>query len=309
LEERYVPVLCPIPKILVPVDDTRESRRAVEYAGCLSSPYGEGLRGITLAHVIGSGYFTRHAGYKDLRVLRLEESEALRRLRQVHYGTDILPILDVAAGILHRIGVPDEKIGRVILHGKAWREVLDHAGEGEFSTIVLGRSTAEEGDSHELGSVAQTIVQRATGIDVYVVGKRILENMACPMPRILIAIDGSPNSMAAIEHALCMAQAVKGVLDVAVLCVKGAEVSDTARVFQAAREAAAPWEFPGDRIRFVVREGDPGKEIAAEAELGEYTTLIMGRRGHTGDRHLSMGAAPLTVIHRTVSPTIAIISS
>ena len=302
-------LLCPIPKILVPVDDTDESRHVAEYAGCLASLYGHAQRGITLIHVIGAGYFTRHAGYTDLRVMRLEESESFKRIRQLHYGMDIFPMLERAAEILRSLGVPDGKISRLILHGKAWKEILDHATEGGFSTIVLGR-TAYEGDAAgDLGSVALTILQRAVLVDVYLVGKRVLADRACPIPRMLIATDGSPNSMAALEHALCMAQAVKGTSHMTLLCVRGVEEIDPEGVFRRAREVLEQSGMPSNEVRFLVREGDPGKEIAAEAELGDYTTLVMGRRGHTGLKHLNLGAVPLSVIHRTVSPTLALISA
>jgi nucleotide-binding universal stress UspA family protein len=302
-------LLCPIPKMLVPVDDTEESRRAAEYAGCLASPYGNAQRGITLIHVIGAGYFTSHAGYTDLRVLRVEESGAFDRIRQLHYGVDIFPILERAAEILTSLGVTDDRIGRIIVHGKVWKEVLEQANEGGFSTIVMGRTVYEGESAGELGSVALSIIQRAVLVDIYLVGRRVLEDRACPIPRMLIAMDGSSNSLAALEHALCMAQAVKGVSRMTVVCVRGAEEIHPDEVFEAAQKLMKESGLSHGNVRFLVREGDPGKEIAAEAELGDYTTLVMGRRGHTGLRHLTLGAVPLSVIHRTVSPTIALISA
>jgi nucleotide-binding universal stress UspA family protein len=145
-------------------------------------------------------------------------------------------------------------------------------------------------------------------VDIHLVGKHVLEDRSCPLPRILIPIDGSINAQAALEHAVCLAQVVQGVSKVTALCVRGPEVKDPEAVFRKARECLGLWGFPPERIRFAVREGDPAKEIAAEAELGEYTTVVMGRRGHTGMKRLSLGAVPLSILHRTVSPTLALIS-
>jgi nucleotide-binding universal stress UspA family protein len=299
---------CPIPKILVPVDETDESRLVLEYAACLATPYGEALRGITLIHVIGSGYLTSHAGYIDLRVLRVEESAAFRRIRQMHYEADIFPMLDRAAEILEGLGVPEKKIDRIIKHGREGKEIVDHAREGGYSTIILGRTVLDEAENDDLGSVTQTVIQKAAGVTVYVAGKHVLEELACPIPRILVGVDGSDNSMKALEHALCMTQAVKGVSKLMVFCVQGAEELDTDKILKDAEKVIQMWAPPDGLVQITVRRGDPAKTIASEAELGEYTTVVLGRRGPSAPKHLSLGHVPLTVIHRTASPTIALIS-
>jgi nucleotide-binding universal stress UspA family protein len=300
--------VCPIPKILVPIDQTDESIRVAEYTGCLSVPYAGALRGITLIHVIGSGYFTSHAGYVDLRVLRVEESEAFKRIRQMHYEKDIFPLFDRAMESITALGVPEDKLDRIIRHGSVGKEVVAYAREGGYSTIVLGRTTNEEGQEHSLGHIAQTIIQKATDVTVYVVGKRVLDERACPVPTILVPVDGSANARKALEHALCMAQAVEGVSRLTILCVRGAEAIDPERVFRDARKVVAKYHLPDGLVAFTSKEGVPGKEIAAEAELGDYSTVVLGRRGQSGLKHLTIGSIPLSVLHRTVSPTIALIS-
>lgn len=300
---------CPIPKILIPVDDTDESRLVLEYAACLATPYEDALRGITLIHVIGAGYLTSHAGYVDLRVLRLEESAAFQRIRQMHYEADIFPMLDNASEILTKLGVPELKIDRIIKHGREGKEIVDHAREGGYSTIILGRTVLDEGEEDELGSVTQTVIQKASGITVYMPGKRVLEDMTCPIPRILVAVDGSDNSMRALEHALCMVQAVKGVSKLMVLCVQGPEEIDSGAVMDESEKIVKMWAPPDGLVQMTVRRGDPAKTIATEAELGDYTTVVMGRRGPSAPKHMTLGNVPLTVIHRTVSPTIALVSN
>jgi nucleotide-binding universal stress UspA family protein len=299
---------CPIPMILVPVDDTAESARAVEYAGCLAAPYGEAIQGITLIHVIGAGYFNSHAGYRDLRVLRVEESEAFRKLRELHYGRDIFPILERGAEILMGMGLQGSRIGRVVVHGKVWKELLAHAQAGAFSTLILARTFGEDDAEHDLGSAALTLLQRATGMDIYLVGTHVLEDKACPLPRILIPLDGSANAMKALDHAVCMARAVQGVSKITTLCVAGPEVKDAKAVLRGAQERLARWGIAREGVQLVERKGDPAKEIAAEAELGAYTTVVMGRRGQTGLKRLTLGGVALSVLHRTVSPTIALVS-
>jgi nucleotide-binding universal stress UspA family protein len=299
---------CPIPKILIPVDDTDESRHVLEYAACLAMPYGDALRGITLLHVIGAGYLTSHAGYVDLRVLRVEESAAFQRIRQMHYEADIFPMLDKAARMLTSLGVPELKIDRLIKHGREGKAIVEQARAGNYSTIILGRTVFDEEEDEELGGVTQTVIQKASGITVYVAGKRILEDMACPIPRILVAVDGSDNSMKALEHALCMVQAIKGVSKIMVLCVQGPDEIDAKKVLAEAEKIIQIWAPPEGLVQMTVRRGDPAKTIATEAELGEYTTVVLGRRGPNAPKHLTIGAVPLTVIHRTVSPAVALVS-
>jgi hypothetical protein len=40
---------------------------------------------------------------------------------------------------------------------------------------------------------------------VYIVGHQVYKDQACPIPRILVPVDGSPYSMKGVEHAACLA--------------------------------------------------------------------------------------------------------
>ena len=66
---------CPIPKILLPVDGSENSKRAVQFAGYLGASLGKGLSGLTLLRVVTGSYLARHISYIDFRAEVLKESE------------------------------------------------------------------------------------------------------------------------------------------------------------------------------------------------------------------------------------------
>ncbi len=90
-QESNVKLQCPIPKILLPVDGSEYSRRALQFAGCLGASLGKSLSGITLLHVTAKGFLSRQGeekissffdeGEKILRDAGIEErSEYLSRV-------------------------------------------------------------------------------------------------------------------------------------------------------------------------------------------------------------------------------------
>src|SRR4030066_2459970 len=203
---------CPIPKVLLPVDGSKHSKRAVQFAGYLGASMGSSLSDITLLHILTGGYLSRHMENIDFRTKVLVESEGFKRIRETHINQDIKPFLDEGEKLLRDSGI-EATIEKLIREGEAANEIIKAADEGKFSTIIMARRGLSTLKGLFLGSVTGKVVHTANNQTVYIVGHRTLKNKKCPIPRILIPVDGSSHSMRGGEHAACLTSAFAASLD------------------------------------------------------------------------------------------------
>jgi nucleotide-binding universal stress UspA family protein len=140
--------------ILVAVDGSEESDRAIAYAADIADATGGS---VTLAHVVDPAAFDTGGGEPidfgsaaDQRLIIEGLEDAERR------GLDALEdAADVAAGL----GVDAET---ELLYGGPVEALTDFAESGGFDTIYLGHRGRSERAGLMLGSVAKSVVERAT---------------------------------------------------------------------------------------------------------------------------------------------------
>ena len=119
---------------------------------------------------------------------------------------------------------------------------------------------------------------------------------------ILVAVDGSPSSRRALEHAIDIARAMNAVLTLVTVAPPLAtyvtlggvspeamleELDNWAARVLADAAAAVPEDVLAHRVQ---RGGDPGPEIAAEVERGHYDLLVLGTRGRGRAREGLLGS-------------------
>jgi len=207
----------PILKILLPVDGSENSRRALQFAGCLGASLGKGLSGITLFHVMAGGYMSRHMGYIDFRAMVLTQSETFKRK---YVDEKINPLLEEGERILKDLGIKsDLVIEKQVADGDPAMEIVRLADEENFSTIIISRRGLSEIKGFFLGSVTSKVVHSARRQTVYIVGHNVLEDKTCPIPKILIPVDGSPYSMKGVEYAASMAGQLEAISNITLLRV------------------------------------------------------------------------------------------
>jgi nucleotide-binding universal stress UspA family protein len=312
---------CPIPKILLPVDGSKHSKRAVQFAGYLGASMGKSLSGITLLHILTGGYLSRHMENVDFRTKILTESEVFKKIKETHVNQDIKPFLDEGERLLRDSGI-EASIERLIREGEAANEIIKAAGEGKFPTIIMARRGLSELKGLFLGSVTAKVIHAAVEQTVYIVGQRILRGKKCPIPRILIPVDGSSHSMRGVEHAACLTSAFAASLDsITLLRVinpalfeerlkEGIDPDKEARtILDKAKEVFLKADIPERVITNKMRIGTPSDEILREAEEGDNNLIIMGRKGRTAMKDLILGGVSSTVLQRCQNPTVAIVST
>ncbi len=131
-------------KILVPIDFSEPSQKALRYARPFAEQFGASL---TLLHVMEPINYPIEYGYAPIAPLEAEEtrqSELLARLKQL--GTEL------------GATVPVKSVVRV---GRAWKEIVDFA-KAQNSDLVIVATHGYTGLKHALlGSVAEKVVRHA----------------------------------------------------------------------------------------------------------------------------------------------------
>lgn len=312
---------CPIPKILLPVDGSEHSKRAVQFSGYLGACLGKGLSDIALLRVVTGSYLARHISYIDFRAEVLKESDVFKRIKEEHLAKNIRPLLDETEKILRGIGI-EGKIEKLIADGDPANEIVRIADEGKFSTIIMARRGLSEIKEFLLGSVTNKVVHAASRQTVYIVGHKVLKDTACPIPKILIPVDGSSYSMKGVEHAACLLEQLKASISkITLLRVinlalfeerlrKGIDPEKEAKkILEEAKAVLVQAGVSEGLITTESKIGKPADEILKEAEEGDYNLIIMGRKGRSSIKDLILGGVSSTVLHRCLNPTVAIVSS
>jgi nucleotide-binding universal stress UspA family protein len=313
--------ISPISKILLPVDGSEHSIRAIQFAGYLGKSSGKNLKGIALLCVVTGRYMRNHLPYVDFRADILKLSDAFTKFKERHIEQNIMPALDKGAKILRDIGIKIE-IKKLIVDGDPAQEIVRIADEGNFSTITMSRRGLSEVMGILLGSVTNKVVHSATGQTVYVIGHRILEDKKCPFSNVLIPVDGSSYSMKGVEHAASLVQELKKSIDKIVLLrvinlafyekklADGIDPEEEAKkILEEAKRTFRKEDISKGLVTAKMRIGNPSEEIISEAEEGDYNLIIMGRKGRTALKDLILGGVSSTVLQRCQNPTIAVVST
>lgn len=205
-----------------------------------------------------------------------------------------------------------QKRGRLILdHAKTW---LNEAGitdvttklrigdlvdtvqefEGDADLLVIGkRGEAAAFALQHLGSNLERVV-RASNQPVLVASRAFK-----PIDRVLIAFDGGPSAMRAIEF-LARSYASFAGLDLRLLKV-GQCTDDAARRLEAATNQLRD---AGYLVQSSIVAGQPDVEIARTVEADKIDLLVMGAYGHSRIRSLIIGSTTTEMIRSCKVPVV-----
>lgn len=312
---------CPVPKMLIPVDGSEHSMRAVEFAGYLGISLGKNLAGIALLRVIAGRYMSQHIPYIDFRAEIMKLSDSFKKFKEEHIEKNVKPALDKGEKIIKDMGIKID-IEKLISEGDPAHEIVRLADDKKFSSIIMARRGLSEIAELLLGSVTNKVVHSAIRQTVYIVGKKILRDKNCPVKKILVPVDGSSYSMKGAEHVACLTADLKSYMSrITLLRVinlalyekrlrEGIDSEDEAvKILNEAKYLFLQAGIPESIITTKVRVGNPPEEILSEAQQGDYNLIVMGRRGRSAIKDLILGGVSTTVLHRIQNPTLAIVSS
>jgi nucleotide-binding universal stress UspA family protein len=309
----------PFTRILIPYDGSPSAKKALEWAAHLARVGGEAVKQITLLRVIGGAYLARHIQNVDLRVTRMDQVDAWRRVRQHHLDHEILPLLEEGKRSLQEKGVV-APIETRVAEGKVGEEIIRLAEEGGYTTIVMGRRGLSPVKGLLLGSVTRQVLSLGRKMTVFVVGQEAVVNPDCPISPLLLPVDGSEPSLAAVRQGAALVQKFKDckpkltlldvidfvLLDTAyaegntLLMEEGEEILATSR--RLLEEAGLQ-----DMVAEKFLAGHPQRVIAQEAEEGHYPLILMGARGLSPLKKFILGSVSNDVLYLVSRAIVGIV--
>ena len=308
----------PFYKVLIPVDRSEHSMRAVHFAGLLLSNC-ESLFEVTLFHVITSKYLIDFLKSVHLKEKDLKDYEFLKKCKEKHIKESIEPLLNEYENTLKNAGFK-ETIKQKAEEGDPGSKIIEFAKEENFPTIIMARRGMSELKCILLGSVSTKVAYALKNQNIYIVGQKITEENNCPIPYILIPVDGSEYSMQALEHAVCLAGFVKGIKKITILRVinvslylekirHGIDPEEEAKeILIKGKNSFLKAGIPEESIETKIRVGVPAEEIIMDIEENKYNLIIMGRKGRSALKDLVVGGVSSAVLNRCIESTVAIIN-
>ncbi|MGC5167458.1 universal stress protein [Luteimicrobium sp. DT211] len=226
----------------------------------------------------------------------------------------------------HVVGDPDRVTARQV-HGWPAEVLLALGTETDAEMLVVGRSGLGRFGRFLLGSVSSSVVQHAH-VPVTVVAH---EGAPVPLPeppaggttddgpRVVVGVDGSDVSLAALREAAAAAERVGGVLE-PVYCWQITTISPLpeawgwvppvddydrwahTRLAETVRDARL--DLPADRVRPVVVHAPPAPGLLGVAAGAER--LVVGARGLGGFERLVLGSVSRQVLEAAPCPVTVV---
>ncbi|HYY46414.1 MAG TPA: universal stress protein [Candidatus Angelobacter sp.] len=193
-------------KIYVPLDNSDHSNAAIEVAVRLA--------GGTQAGLVGSHVYA--ARMHDVRFKQMEytlpdeyqQEQELERQRKIHdslitRGLQLISdsYLDVMKAACDRAGLPFEY---KTFDGKNWECLVEDIAESDYDLVVMGALGMGAVKDSMIGSVTDRVVRRVRVDSLVIRDTHPFRNDASD--RVVVAIDGSPQSFAGLRTAIDLAR-------------------------------------------------------------------------------------------------------
>lgn len=131
--------------------------------------------------------------------------------------------------------------------------------------------------------------------------------------KILVPVDGSPASLAALDYAVGLAEDTGATLDV--LHVQAPDALEGGTSVQAAlqvaeRDRTAAFDEAktrlGERLTQLTEAGDPLNKILEVSKAGNYELVVMGTHGRVGRLHMLLGSVAEGVVRNAPCPVLTV---
>ena len=301
-------------KILIAVDGSTASNRAVDYVGLMEGAMVKDLKVVLFNAMTPVPPFMRREGQSDTETYR-RVAQLERRNRKAAQE-----VLDAARQRLLDHGLMEEHIELKAMPraSDTARDILFEAEHGIYDALVMGRRGLSKAQELFLGSVTNKVVQHAERLPIWVVGGKVNSL------KVLCAVDGSEGALKSVDHmAFMLGQ--NSECKVTLFHV-GASLANYCPLNFEVDEAELHKEIEGDimttdaecmddfytRAIKVLMEGGLNRDqieikskeggisvpvaISDEVKSGDYGTVVLGRRGQ--NRSFFLGHVSDKVLHR-----------
>lgn len=303
-------------KILVPVDGSDRSLKTVRYIARLD-PF-VGMR-IVLFHVFNSVPESYWDLEKDPR-----STSTVRQVRswESQQKKNIQIFMERSRQLLMKAAFPADGVEIKVLNRKKGiaRDIIREACNG-YDAVVTRRRGMTGLRGIVLGSVATKLIEKLSFLPLILVGQKKVDN------RILLAFDGSPGCLRAVDYVgstlggfdyeICLVHVIRGnsknqseFLHI----VSSEKFTESTRkemisLLRAAKTKLIDMGFKPAGISTEIITGafSRAKTIADKAKRENYATIVMGRRGHSSVRDFFIGRVTNKVIHMARDRTVWIV--
>ena len=256
------------------------------------------LQHVVFAHVIEREKVAMHRGlgYQKTEELKLRETANIR-------------FIDWAEHLFEQ----GMEVGVYIVVGSLVGEVIKAAQKEEADLIVIGRSQKGVVEQLYAGSdITEFLHRTASPVLVY---KYLSENsfaLETPFERPILATDGSPASLKAVDYLKELKEVIKEIHIVHVAAQK--TLSGSAMAIQKTRkkmrgqmdEICNVFEAEGIAARSHVYVGNPEQEIEKAARDCQATLIVMGSSGKASWVERWLGSTPRNIAEKSAYPTLLI---
>ena len=239
----------------------------------------------------------RGTGYQKDEEIRLREAANIR-------------FIDWAENLFEK----GMEVGVYIVVGGLVPEVIKAARKEDADLIVIGRSHKGVLEHLYSGSDVIELLRRAwTPVLVYKHLSATAISVEEPFDRPLLAIDGSPSSLRAVEYI----KALKGVVEevnlvhvVSEADLNGASATAVPKMRKEARnkleKICEDFEASGIKAREHVYVGDPDEEIEKAAKDCEATLIVLGSSAKSAWVEKWLGSTPRKIAEESIYPTLIV---
>ncbi len=289
-------------KILVPVDFSDCSNKALEYAILFGEKYGAAL---TLFHVVA--LFQEDVGETE----RMQELEKIVKRQEEK-------IREQMSGSKEKVTARGVSVNTVIQRGiNPADTILEFLDEQDFDLVIMG-THGRTGLKHVLqGSVAEKVV-RLSPVPVLTIHREVQKY---DFDDIVVPIDFSAHSLKAVEYATDLAQTFNSHLyflhvieqeihpsfyAAGVTSIFEIDHDLKERVVQNMQEFVEDFLDESMTTEYVVREGKAHREIVEFAKEKGMDLIVIATHGLSGLEYLLLGSTTEKVVRWATCPVFTV---
>jgi nucleotide-binding universal stress UspA family protein len=282
-------VTAPLRKILVPIDGSESSSRALEFAVERAQVAGAEIAVVLVVNELAAALTT---------AIPYEYADAAPLLATL--DSDAESILGTAEAFVRKAGLT---VKCIRLDGLPGTEILSLARESETDLIVMGSRGRSSLSLVALGSVADEVVRSAPA-PVFVISDRSKRaSNAGGLRHALVAVDVSPAAGLALQFACEIARIEKARLT---FCTVTGNADKAKASLDSAVAVAASSGVPADTV---TRSGDVAGEILSAAASVGADVIVMGTHGRSGIAEFVLGSVAQAVLAMAHVPVCTVRSA
>lgn len=280
-------------KVMIAVDESVHSKNAIRYASNISATIQNANFTLFYVQPMISHYLLDEAEKdpaSEAELKRIIDKNTLAGIGLLEKYKEQMIMMGVSEQYIEVVTQP-----RML--GLA-KDIIQYSHSKSYDSIIVGRRGLSGLQEVIIGSVSANVLEHSKAIPVWLIGGKVDSS------KVMIAVDGSENSLKAVDHFALM---VSNNPDIRIsffhaqpkfrdFCPIDTELADNDRfediflrgnkrcINQFYTHALSILEdsgFKKNQIELKIADSffNPGKAIVDEAKQGGYDTIIIGRRG------------------------------